>query len=94
MKFQIEGTRIVVTTVTVIESISGEIDITKKTVMEETGCEAIEDGDSTAWYGYVEEALHSGRGIKNYKDVDLEVKVLEESTRVTTEFDEPPDVEI
>ena len=71
MKFQIEGTRIVVTTVTVIESISGEIDITKKTVMEETGCEAIEDGDSTAWYGYVEE-----------------------STRVTTEFDEPPDVEI
>lgn len=87
MKFQIEGKRTVVTTVTVVESISGEIDITKKTVMAETGCEAKEDGDSTAWYSYVDDALNNGG---NYKDGDLEIKVLEVTTKITTEFDEPP----
>ena len=55
MKFQIKGKRTRVITTTTVESISGEIEITKKAVMEKTDCLAKEDGDSTAWYSYVDD---------------------------------------
>ena len=44
----------------VIERIEGTINISKKEVMEVTGCPSSEDGDSTAWYAHVEEAIELG----------------------------------
>ena len=90
MKFSIEGKRTKVITTTIVEYITGEIEITKKTVMKETDCLAKQDGDSTAWYNYVNEALYND-GV--YKDTDLEIQVLEETTKSTTEFDELPFIE-
>ena len=84
MKFQIEGVRTttLVTTMVTKEKISGEIDITKKEVMRVTECLAKEDGDSTAWYAYVAEAIEDGA---DYSDVDLEIKVID------TDFEEEED---
>ena len=84
MKFQIEGvrTKTIVTTMVQKERISGEIDITKKEVMRVTECLAKEDGDSTAWYDYVAEAIEDGA---DYSDVDLEIKVID------TDFKEEED---
>tara|TARA_R100001463_G_scaffold129975_1_gene189086 strand:- start:5354 stop:5641 length:288 start_codon:yes stop_codon:yes gene_type:complete len=84
MKFQIEGVRTttVVTTMVTTEKLSGEIDITKKEVMRVTECLAKEDGDSTAWYDYVAEAIEDGA---DYSDVDLEIKVID------TDFKEEED---
>ena len=58
MKFRVEGTR--TRTIIVTETVEGEIDITKKEVQRITDCPNVEDGDSTAWYGYVAEALEGG----------------------------------
>ena len=75
MKFQIEGvrTKTIVTTMVQKERISGEIDITKKEVMRVTECLAKEDGDPTAWYSYVAQAVEDGA---DFSDVDLEVKII------------------
>ena len=55
-----------------------------------TDCLAKEDGDSTAWYSYVSEALYSGA---SHKDVDLEVQILTEIKTETIEFDSHPDTD-
>ena len=60
MKFSIEGTRTRVITITVTEEIDGYVDITKDEVRRITECPAVIDGDSTGWYGEVEEALNAG----------------------------------
>jgi len=84
MKFQIEGVRTttVVTTMVTTEKLSGEIDITKKEVMRVTECLAKEDGDSTAWYNYVAEAIEDGA---DYSDINLQIKVID------TDFEEEED---
>jgi uncharacterized membrane protein YebE (DUF533 family) len=84
MKFQIEGvrTKTIVTTMVTTEKLSGEIDITKKEVMRVTECLAKEDGDSTAWYSYVAQAIEDGA---DYSDVDLQIKVID------TDFKEEED---
>ena len=79
MKFKIEGSRTKVMIVN--ESISGEIAITKAEVMRVTGCSSVEDGDSTAWYDYVGEAIEGGA---NFKIVQLAVEEPDE-----IESDEP-----
>ena len=56
MEFQIDAFR----TRNVIERIEGTIKMSKKEVMKVTGCPSSEDGDSTAWYSYVEEAIEQG----------------------------------
>ena len=56
MEFQIDAFR----TRNVIERIEGTIKISKQQVMKVTGCPSSEDGDSTAWYSYVEEAIEKG----------------------------------
>tara|TARA_X000000950_G_C13704284_1_gene573442 strand:+ start:539 stop:790 length:252 start_codon:yes stop_codon:yes gene_type:complete len=56
MEFQIDAFR----RRRVIERIEGTIKISKKEVMRVTGCPSSEDGDSTAWYSYVEEAIENG----------------------------------
>ncbi|BCV02125.1 MAG: hypothetical protein CM15mV50_080 [uncultured marine virus] len=84
MKFQIEGvrTKTIVTTMVQKERISGEIDITKKEVMRVTECLAKEDGDPTAWYSYVAQAVEDGADFldarstrknprKDFKDEDV-----------------------
>ena len=55
MEFMVTGkkTRRVEYEIETTETIS----ITKKEVMRITDCPAKEDGDSTAWYEYVEEAI-------------------------------------
>lgn len=67
MKFQIQGARTQTTVVT--EYVSCEIQITKAEVQRVTDCPAAIDGDSTAWYDFVNEALELGA---DYKVVALE----------------------
>ena len=85
MRFYIEGRRTRVITTTVIEDFSGEIEITKQEVMQVTGCQAKEDGDSTSWYGYVEEALHQNA---DHKEIDLFTKTLYKKEEVNNEYED------
>lgn len=41
----------------IIQNVKGSVNITKEEVMRITGCPASEDGDSSAWYGYVLDAI-------------------------------------
>ena len=91
MKFQIEGTRTIHYQIIRIETISGDIAITKKQVMDATGCSAVEDGDSSAWKGYVAEALNSGADFTDAPD--LRIEVHSETTWRTAEFDEDLEVD-
>ncbi len=86
MKFEIEGKRTttIVSTSVFTELVTGEIDITKKEVMRVTGCLAKEDGDSTAWYNYVPEAIASGA---TYKEIEIEEEVLNEDYSETQNED-------
>ena len=77
MKFRIEGVRTVVTTTT--EKVVGEIEVTKKNVMNYTGCPSKIDGDSTGWYTEVEDAMKWTKNFP-YKDVEID-----ESTLISTE---------
>jgi hypothetical protein len=72
MKFYISGTRTTTVTVDVTEEINGEIEITKSNVIKYTGCAAVEDGDSTAWYSHVSEALELGAPHKVVKGSAVE----------------------
>ena len=56
-KFYIKGKRKRILHIEIIEDIEGDFSITKAEVMDKTGCPAKQDGDSTIWYEYVEEAV-------------------------------------
>tara|TARA_R110000803_G_scaffold208773_2_gene277704 strand:- start:258 stop:551 length:294 start_codon:yes stop_codon:yes gene_type:complete len=86
MEFTIEGKRTttIVTTCVFTELVTGEIDITKKEVMRATECLAKEDGDTTAWYNYVPEAIASGAA---YKEIEIETEVLNEDYSETQNED-------
>tara|TARA_R110000737_G_scaffold313257_1_gene322759 strand:- start:626 stop:916 length:291 start_codon:yes stop_codon:yes gene_type:complete len=86
MKFNIEGTRTRTITTTIVEKVEGEIDITKKNVMEATECLAKEDGDSTAWYGYVDEAIYNDSPLK---ETDLKTESLSETKVETIDWNKP-----
>ena len=81
MKFQVTGKRTRVVTIVIEEEIDGEIDITKAEVMRVTDCKAKEDGDSTAWYDSVGEALMDGAQHKTNDDA------IELERHETTKFD-------
>ena len=84
MKFNIEFTRTKM--VVVNERIEGEIDITKKEVQRITDCPNREDGDSTAWYGYVSEALEEGAEYKLLNSEVLET-IQEAVTKENSRWD-------
>ena len=83
MKFYVEGIRTTVTTVTIVEKIAGEIDITKKEVLRTTDCPSVLDGDSTAWYDYVSDALSEGAKHKACNGIQKET--VEKKTKIDTE---------
>jgi hypothetical protein len=59
--FDISGTRITVTTITVVEKFDECIlEIGKAKVREYTEAPASQDGDPSAWYEYAEEAVLNG----------------------------------
>ncbi len=59
--FHISGTRTTVTTITVVEKFDGcFLEIGKTKVREYTEAPASEDGDTSAWYDYAEEAVLAG----------------------------------
>jgi hypothetical protein len=60
MKFYVEGTRTKTVTMVIVEHVEGEVDVTKSEVMRVTGCSSVIDGDSTGWYGEVQDALEDG----------------------------------
>ena len=68
MEFQISGKR----KSTIYQEIEGTIEISKKEVMKVTGCPSVKDGDSTAWYSYVGEAIELG-ALFYYNGVPLNV---------------------
>tara|TARA_R100000322_G_scaffold167204_1_gene134770 strand:+ start:349 stop:615 length:267 start_codon:yes stop_codon:yes gene_type:complete len=86
MIFRVLGTR--TRTIVITETIEGEIDITKKEVQRITDCPNVEDGDSTAWYGYVGEALEGGANCKL-----VEVDRLEEHQSEKEEWDSGVEVD-
>lgn len=77
MEFQIDAFR----KRNVIERIEGTVNISKKEVMKVTDCKWSEDGDTTAWYSYVDEAIQNGAHFK------LDVKVTRSSQEGDTEYD-------
>lgn len=77
MKFQVKGTR--TRTIVVTEEMSGTVDITKKEVMRVTDCPAVEDGDSTAWYDSVDQALAFGAK-HTTTETDVTVTNIQESS--------------
>lgn len=59
--FDISGTRITVTTITVVEKFDEcTLEIGKAKVREYTDAPASEDGDPSVWYDYAGEALLNG----------------------------------
>lgn len=79
MRFLVEGTRHRRIVIDIEEDISGEVEVSKKDVMAITDCPAKEDGDSSAWYGYVEQALQEG--VRNTVTKDTKVTVRERTER-------------
>ena len=77
MKFQIDAFR----KRKVIERIEGTIDISKTEVMKVTDAKWSEDGDTTAWYSYIGEAIQNNAHFK------LDVKVTRTSQEGDTEYD-------
>ena len=79
MKFEITAT------ITTTRVITGTINVNKSDVVDAGFCRASEDGDSTAWYGYVSEFLESEFTSSEYDyhaaDIEAwaEYKVLDES---------------
>lgn len=86
MKFTIEGTQTKNTLVT--EEIEAVIEITKKEVQRITDCPSVEDGDSSAWYDYVQEALEGGAVYKI-----IEKKVIDTKTEQRTRMQSVNDVD-
>jgi len=86
MNFNVDGKRFTRIVIEIEEEISGDLEISKKEVMKFTGCKAVEDGDPSAWYGYVEDALREGAPHKVSKC--SEIKVLERNEHTHTEWDE------
>jgi hypothetical protein len=89
MKFKVTGTRIRTVVTSITEEINQVMDISKAAVMTATGCPAKEDGDSTAWYGYVAEALQTGAP---HKDEGKPSEISREET-VSIEWTSEPDVD-
>ena len=79
MKFEITAT------ITTTRVITGTINVNKSDVVDAGFCRASEDGDSTAWYGYVSEFLESEFTSSEYDyhasaiEEWAEYKVLDES---------------
>ena len=90
MRFRIEGTQTKTKKIVVTETLSGEIEITKKEVQRITDCPNIEDGDSTAWYSYVAEALEGGA---TYKVAEAAVLERDVETDEHQLFEEGVEVE-
>ena len=78
MKFEITAT------ISTTRVITGTINVNKSDVVDAGFCRASEDGDSTAWYGYVSEFLESEFTSSEYdyhaSDIEdwAEYKVLDE----------------
>ena len=77
MEFQIDAFR----KRYIYERIEGTIDISKREVMKVTDAKWSEDGDTTAWYSYIGEAIEKGAYFK------LDVKVTRSSQIGDTEYD-------
>ena len=87
MEFDISGTRTTVTTITVVEEFDECIvEIGKTKVREYTDAPASQDGDTSAWYEYAEEAVLNGAPHKIDKEYGT-VRVVETTTKVTYEWD-------
>lgn len=85
MKFIVSGIRTRTVTTTIVEQVDGEIDITKQEVMRVTDCPKAVDGNSTYWYGEVEEALRDGASHTTTKDAEVVELDRAEHTRVEWE---------
>tara|TARA_R100000808_G_C2136415_1_gene144705 strand:- start:535 stop:831 length:297 start_codon:yes stop_codon:yes gene_type:complete len=92
--FDISGTRTTVTTITVVEKFDDccTLEIGKKKVREYTDAPASEDGDTSVWYDYAEEAVLNGAPHK----IDTECGGTKEviSTEKTVEYHWDNDLEV
>ena len=72
MKFNITGKRIRTVTIEIVENLDfAEVQVAKKDVLETLGLPSVVDGDSSHWYGEVEQALKEGCEAKIKKVTDL-----------------------
>jgi len=69
MKFEITAT------MPVTREVTGTINVNKSDVVDAGFCKAVEDGDSTAWYGYVSDFLESEflSSAYDYSPSDIEI---------------------
>ncbi len=86
MEFIVMGKRerVITTTTTITEEFDGVLKITKKNVMAITDCQAVEDGDPTGWYGYVEDALEWDVPYTDTAHSDIVEIEREETTKIET----------
>jgi len=74
MKFEITAT------ITTTRVITGTINVTKQDVIDAGFCKVVEDGDSTAWYGYVADFLESEFESNEYDYYPADIEIQEDST--------------
>ena len=74
MKFEITAT------ITTTRVITGTINVTKQDVIDAGFCKAVEEGDSTAWYGYVADFLESEFESNEYDYYPADIEIQEDST--------------
>ena len=72
MKFKITAT------MTVTREVTGTIRVNKSDVVDAGFCKAVEDGDSTAWYGYVADFLESEFSSSEYGYSPSDIEITKE----------------
>jgi len=72
MKFEITAT------ITTTRVVTGMINVNKSDVVDAGFCKAVEDGDSTAWYGYVADFLESEFSSSEYGYSPSDIEITKE----------------
>jgi len=79
MEFEITAT------ITTTREITGTINVRKKDVVEAGFCKSVEDGDPTAWYGYVADFLESELELNEYDYYPSDIEIIDDSTEAIVE---------
>tara|TARA_R110000744_G_scaffold273910_1_gene387148 strand:- start:2021 stop:2281 length:261 start_codon:yes stop_codon:yes gene_type:complete len=74
MEFQITAT------IELTREVTGTINVKKQDVIDAGFCKAVEEGDSTAWYGYVADFLESEFESNEYGYYPADIEIQEDST--------------
>tara|TARA_R110000803_G_scaffold74496_2_gene138526 strand:+ start:972 stop:1238 length:267 start_codon:yes stop_codon:yes gene_type:complete len=72
MEFEITAT------ITITREVTGTINVRKQDVVDAGFCKSVEDGDSTAWYGYVADFLESEFEANEYDYYPSDIEIIDD----------------